>query len=68
MTLDSQKIIFTKNLNHKYEEYKKELTYFKEKNICFGSIFKSRYSDKDIINLTIEYNNIKLILKKIIFT
>ena len=64
MTLDSQKIIFTKNLNHKYEEYKKELTYFKEKNICFGSIFKSRYSDKDIINLTIEYNNIKLILKK----
>ena len=67
MTLDSKKIIFTKDINKECEEYKNELTYDYEKNVCFGSTFKSRYKDKDLIYFIIEYENIKLLFRRSYF-
>ena len=61
MTLDSKKIIFTKDINNSCEDYKNGLSYDNEKKTCFGSFFKSRYKDKDLIYFIIEYQNIKLL-------
>ena len=61
ITLDSKKIIFTKDIKNKCEEYKNEISYDKQKEVCYGSTFKSRYKDKDLIYFTIEYQNIKLL-------
>ena len=69
ITSNNKKIIF----NYVIEERKKKLTneeilkdpsYDKDMNNCFGSTFKKSLKDKDKVNLSIYFQNIKFIFIK----
>ena len=53
--------------NDANESLENDLTYDKDMNCCFGSIFKTNKSDKDKINLKIEYEDIKFMFLRYYF-
>ena len=62
MRIDSKNITFTKD--YKEDINLKDPNFDIDKGTCFGSLFISKKSNKDLIKLTIKIKNIKMILIK----
>ena len=67
VSTENKKIIFIYDSEDNYNYIKDDLGYDDEMKCCFGSIFKGHQKDKDIINLSIKYDEIKYMFYKTYF-
>ena len=67
ISTENKRIIFTHDSEDNYNYIENDLGYDIDLKCCYGSIFKGNKKDKDIINLSIKYDEITYMLYKTYF-